>query len=47
MADFLLGGAKFPPLASLAVTLGLIASGVFYSLWKTRGEEVRNPFKPV
>ena len=47
VADFLLGGAKFPSLASLAVTLGLIASGVFYSLWKTRGEEVTNPSKPI
>ncbi len=43
MADFLLGGAKFPPLASLAVTLGLIASGVFYSLWKARGEAAPIP----
>ena len=42
VADFLLGGAKFPPLASLGVTLGLIAAGVFYSLWKTRGEQVKN-----
>jgi tellurite resistance protein TerC len=36
IADFLLGGAKFPPLASLGVTIGLIAGGIFYSLWKTR-----------
>jgi tellurite resistance protein TerC len=35
VADFLLGGAKFPPLLSLAVTLGLILSGIFYSLWRT------------
>ncbi|NBC37831.1 TerC/Alx family metal homeostasis membrane protein [Novosphingobium sp. FSY-8] len=35
VADFLLGGAKFPPLLSLGVTLGLIAGGVVYSLWKT------------
>jgi tellurite resistance protein TerC len=40
VADFLLGGAKFPPLASLGVTLGLIAAGVFYSLWKTRGQPI-------
>ncbi|WP_374528992.1 TerC family protein [Novosphingobium sp.] len=38
VSDFLLGGAKFPPLASLGVTVGLIAAGVGYSLWKTRGE---------
>ena len=28
IADFVLGGAKFPPLASLGVTIGLIAGGV-------------------
>jgi tellurite resistance protein TerC len=39
IADFVLGGAKFPPLASLGVTFGLIAAGVLYSLWKTRGED--------
>jgi len=38
IADFALGGAKFPPLASLGVTLGLIAAGVGWSLWKTRGQ---------
>ena len=38
IADFLLGGAKFPPLASLGVTIGLIAGGVLFSLWKTRGQ---------
>jgi tellurite resistance protein TerC len=36
IADFVLGGAKFPPLASLGVTLGLIAGGIVFSLWKTR-----------
>jgi tellurite resistance protein TerC len=35
LGDFFPGG-KFPAEASLAVTLGLIASGVLYSLWKTR-----------
>lgn len=40
VSDFLLGGAKFPPLASLAVTFGLILAGVVYSLWKTRGMRV-------
>jgi tellurite resistance protein TerC len=39
IADFLLGGAKFPPVASLAVTFALIAAGIGYSLWKTRGQE--------
>ena len=39
VSDFLLGGDKFPPVASLAVTAALIAGGIFYSLWKTRGEE--------
>ena len=38
IADFMLGGAKFPPLASLGVTLALIAGGIGWSLWKTRGE---------
>ena len=38
VADFLLGGDKFPPLLSLGVTLGLIGAGIGYSLWKTRGE---------
>ena len=40
IADFLLGGAKFPPLASLGVTLGLIGGGIVFSLWKTRGDAV-------
>ncbi len=38
VSDFLLAGAKFPPVASLAVTFGLIAAGIVWSLWKTRGE---------
>jgi tellurite resistance protein TerC len=37
VADFLLGGAKFPPVLSLAITFGLIAAGILWSLWKTRG----------
>ncbi|MPS68537.1 TerC family protein [Novosphingobium aerophilum] len=41
VADFVMGGAKFPPLISLGVTLALIAGGVGWSLWKTRGEEPR------
>ena len=36
VSDFLLGGAKFPPLLSLGVTFGLILGGIFWSLWKTR-----------
>jgi tellurite resistance protein TerC len=39
VADFLLGGDKFPPVLSLGVTIALIAAGIFYSLWKTRGKE--------
>jgi tellurite resistance protein TerC len=39
VSDFLLGGDKFPPVLSLAVTFALILGGVFYSLWKTRGRE--------
>jgi tellurite resistance protein TerC len=38
VSDFLLGGDKFPPVLSLGVTFGLIAAGVLYSLWKTKGE---------
>jgi tellurite resistance protein TerC len=39
VADFVLGGEKFPPVLSLGVTFGLIAGGIFYSLWKTKGQE--------
>ena len=39
VADFLMGGAKFPPVLSLGVTFALIAGGIAYSLWKTKGEE--------
>ena len=39
VADFLLGGDKFPPVLSLGVTFGLIGAGIAYSLWKTRGAE--------
>jgi tellurite resistance protein TerC len=38
VADFLLGGDKFPPVLSLGVTFALILSGIFFSLWKTRGQ---------
>ena len=39
IADFVLGGEKFPPVLSLAVTAALIAAGIAYSLWKTRGAD--------
>jgi len=42
VSDFLLGGDKFPPIISLGVTFGLIAAGIFYSLWKTKGAEEPN-----
>ena len=38
VADFLLGGDKFPPVLSLGVTAALIAGGIGWSLWKTRGD---------
>ncbi|MBF9150770.1 TerC family protein [Novosphingobium jiangmenense] len=43
VSDFLLGGDKFPPVLSLGVTLALIAGGVVFSLWKTRGQAVERP----
>lgn len=36
IADFLMGGAKFPPMLSLGITLVLIISGIAASLWTTR-----------
>lgn len=36
--DFILGVNKFPPALSLGITFGLLATGVAYSLWKTRKE---------
>ncbi len=36
VADFLMDGAKFPPVASLGVTFALILGGIGFSLWKTR-----------
>ncbi len=39
VSDFLLGGDKFPPVLSLGVTIAMIAAGILYSLWKTRGQE--------
>jgi tellurite resistance protein TerC len=34
----LLGLDKIPPAVSLSVTFGILALGVLYSLWKTRGQ---------
>lgn len=42
VSDFLLGGDKFPPVLSLGVTIALIAGGVVFSLWKTRGQPTRD-----
>ena len=39
VSDFLMDGDKFPPLLSLGVTFGLIAGGIVYSLYKTKGQE--------
>jgi tellurite resistance protein TerC len=39
IADFVMGGDKFPPVLSLGVTAALISAGIGYSLWKTRGAE--------
>lgn len=41
---------KMPPAITLSVTLGLIAGGVIYSLWKTRGQvdgETDSPAPPA
>ncbi|TPE62645.1 TerC family protein [Sandaracinobacter neustonicus] len=39
LADMLgLAGGKVPPSVSLGVTFAILASGVGYSLWKTRGD---------
>ncbi len=35
----LLGWEKFPAIWSLGVTFGILAVGVFYSLWRTRSDE--------
>jgi tellurite resistance protein TerC len=40
VSDFLLTGQKFPPVLSLGVTFALILGGIFYSLWKTKGDAV-------
>ena len=46
ISDFVMGGAKFPPVLSLGVTAALIAAGVFYSLWATRHGEDAAPQLP-
>ena len=47
VTDFLLDGGKMPAWISLGVTCGLIAAGVLYSLWKTRGGEEKDwPAEP-
>lgn len=38
LGDFVFDG-KVPAMLSLGVTLGLIISGILYSLWKTRGDD--------
>lgn len=38
VADFILGGDKFPPVLSLGVTFALILGGIGWSLWKTRSD---------
>lgn len=41
VADFILGGDKFPSALSLGVTFGLILGGIGWSLWKTRTDTDR------
>jgi tellurite resistance protein TerC len=36
----LLGIDKVPPALSLAITFGILAAGVLYSLWRTRGQQI-------
>lgn len=47
IADFLMGGDKFPPMLSLGITAALIAGGIFYSLYKTRGQGDLIPEEPA
>ncbi len=47
VTDFLMDGAKFPPALSLGVTFTIIAGGVAYSLWKTRGIPLHDPAEPI
>ncbi len=34
---------KLDPAISLGVTVALIAGGIVYSMWKTRGQEAHHP----
>ncbi|MFO1147072.1 MAG: TerC family protein [Alsobacter sp.] len=43
VAADMLGIAKVPPAISLGATFAILAAGIFYSLWKTRGEEAKTP----
>jgi tellurite resistance protein TerC len=43
VADFLMGGGKFPPIISLAVTFALILGGILFSLYKTKDAEKNIP----
>ncbi len=47
VTDFLMDGAKFPPALSLGITFAIIAGGVAYSLWKTRGIPLHDPAEPI
>ena len=47
IADFLMGGAKVPPVLSLGITAALIAGGIIFSLYKTRGQGDLIPEEPV
>jgi len=47
VTDFLLGGDKFPPALSLGITFAIIAGGVAFSLWKTRGMPLHDPDEPI
>lgn len=38
----MLGLAKIPPMLSLTITLGILAAGIFGSLWATRGKAVQS-----
>ena len=46
LAD-MLGLAKIPPMISLTITLGILAAGIFGSLWATRGEKLDEDKKEV
>ena len=39
VSDFVMGGAKFPPVLSLGITFALILGGIGFSLWKTRNDK--------